>query len=159
LKSRFSVFILSLVFVINCIGAQPSLETRAPDSHPTAKKLAIPQLEPYGHESVDRLVSAIEYAANQKRLDLYLKCSCWERLPTKLQVRFRSTKPMFMKDTLLSVEAIPSSKNPFGEDSDFEYNINYLGTLEFNYKAYGRITVGYGTYKDRYYLATPIKKR
>ena len=112
----------------------------------------------YGHESVEKLVKSIKIAASKKDKDLSLQCSCWKRLSTNLQERFKNTTPLFMKDRLLDIKVNPSTKDPF-EGTEFEYNVSFRGNLVFTYKKYGSITVGYGEHKERFYLATPVRRQ
>ncbi len=95
----------------------------------------------------------------KKSKDDFLKCSCIVRLPEKLKTRFESTTPIFMTKELESITVRPGAEDPLAGFEGFEYNIKYQGVIEVKYKGMEKsVSMPYGEYKGRFYLATLVKK-
>ncbi len=111
----------------------------------------------YGQPTAEKLLSAIRSAAAKKSKADFLKCTCWQRLPPSTQNNLQRSTPAFLKQSLRSINIVPSVDKK--ELPGFEYNVNFLGHIEIQYKGSDEvIRLPYGEFENRFYLASLVKQ-
>ena len=109
----------------------------------------------FGFDSAQKLLEAFSIAVAENSNEKFVKCTCTSRLPADVAARMRSTPgqlPVGVTGMMLT-KSVPALR------ANYEYNIPAAGGITLMFQDPNRkVTVPYGLYNGRYYLANGILK-
>lgn len=114
--------------------------------------------EVYGHTTPQKLVEALNAAADEHSRAKVIRCLCWFRLPEAIKKEMQSSTGTFMPKKVQSMTLQPADAgNAISEE--FEYNVKFLGNIEVAFEdGSNSVLWPYGKFEGRYYLATALEK-
>ena len=108
-----------------------------------------------GFASPQKLVDAFSIAVAENSNEKFVKCMCTSRLPAGVAARLRSAQGQMPT----GVTSMMLTKNVPALSQGLEHNIPVTGGIELVFQNPSqKMTVPYGLYNGRYYLANGIQK-
>ena len=108
-----------------------------------------------GFDSPQKLVEAFSIAVAESSNQKFIDCMCTSRLPANVAARLRSAQ----KQMPVGVTSMMLTKTVPVLSQNAEYNIPITGGIELQFRDPNQtVTVPYGMYNGRYYLANGIPK-